>query len=75
MEHPPHRIREVFQRLEEIFDDRIISIHRNHEWPPRSPYLTLCEFFLWGHLKGKVLSARPPDNVQVLEQRIRHHTE
>jgi hypothetical protein len=24
------------------------------EWPPRSPYLTTIDFFLWGHLKEHV---------------------
>ncbi|GBN05744.1 hypothetical protein AVEN_46340-1 [Araneus ventricosus] len=23
-------------------------------WPPRSPDLTLCDFFLWGYVKDKV---------------------
>lgn len=28
-------------------------------WPPRSPDLTPCDFFLWGHLKNKVLRNQP----------------
>ena len=34
-----------------FFKDRIIS---KRIWPPRSPVLTIADFFLWGLLKGKV---------------------
>uniref|UniRef100_A0A0K0E084 Tc1-like transposase DDE domain-containing protein n=1 Tax=Strongyloides stercoralis TaxID=6248 RepID=A0A0K0E084_STRER len=26
------------------------------EWPPKSPDLTVCDYFLWGYLKDKVYS-------------------
>ena len=26
------------------------------KWPPRSPDLNLCDFFLWGYLKERVLN-------------------
>ena len=25
-----------------------------HSWPPRSPDMTPCDFFLWGYLKERV---------------------
>jgi hypothetical protein len=28
-------------------------------WPPRSPDLTLCDFFLWGYLKAQVYQHHP----------------
>jgi hypothetical protein len=28
-------------------------------WPPRSPDLNPCDFFLWGHLKAKVYNPLP----------------
>jgi len=28
-------------------------------WPPRSPDLTPCDFFVWGYLKAKVYEQRP----------------
>ena len=28
-------------------------------WPPRSPDLTPCDFFIWGYLKAKVYEQRP----------------
>ena len=39
------------------------------EWPPRSPDLTPCDFFLWGYIKNKVFTT-PPENIDVLRQRI-----
>ena len=38
-------------------------------WPPRSPDLTPCDYFLWGHLKNKVYST-PPENTGELRERI-----
>jgi hypothetical protein len=37
--------------IREVFEDRIIS---GGLWPPRSPDLSFCDFYLWGNLKGKV---------------------
>jgi len=28
-------------------------------WPPRSPDLSSCDFFLWGYLKGRVYTHKP----------------
>jgi len=39
------------------------------EWPPRSPDLTPCDFFFWGHLKNKVYSTLLR-NTDKLRQRI-----
>ncbi len=38
------------------FWNRIISIHSGNDiqWPPRSPDLSICDFFVWGYLKSKV---------------------
>ena len=29
------------------------------QWPPRSPDLNLCDYFLWGYLKSKVYKPLP----------------
>ena len=29
------------------------------EWPPRSPDLTVPDFFLWGYFKSKVYASKP----------------
>jgi len=39
-------------------------------WPPCSPDLTPCDFFLWGYLKAKVYEQRPL-TLEALEEAIR----
>ena len=39
-------------------------------WPPRSPDLTPCDFFLWGFVKGTVFVPSLPANLQDLRNRI-----
>ena len=36
------------------FPGRLISRFGDVHWTPRSPDLSICDFFLWGHLKAKV---------------------
>ncbi len=68
---PAHRLIEVRDRLNRVFgNNRVVGLGHNIEWPPRSPDLTPCDFFLWGYLKNKVFST-PPQDVDVLRQRIR----
>ena len=40
-------------------------------WPPRSPDLTPCDFFLWGYVKDKAYKPPLPQNVRELQDRIR----
>ena len=44
------------REIESFFQDRIIS---KNLWPPRSPDLTLADFFLWGLFKGIVYKNTP----------------
>ena len=62
-----HTSNESMTEIESFFDDRIIS---KALWPPRSPNLSLPDFFLWGALKGKAY-ANKPRNIQELENNIR----
>jgi len=39
-------------------------------WPPRSPDLSSCDFFLWGYLKGRVYTHKPR-NLNELKDAIR----
>ena len=39
-------------------------------WPPRSPDLTPCDFFLWDYLKAKVYEQRPL-TLEALKEAIR----
>ena len=47
----------------------MIALHRDVEWPPRSPDFSPLDFFLWGHLKSKVY-VNPPRDLDDLEERI-----
>ena len=40
-------------------------------WPPRSPDLTTCDFFLWGYVKDNAYKLPLPQNVRELQDRIR----
>ena len=40
-------------------------------WPPRSPDLTPCYFFLWGYVKDNAYKPPLPQNVRELQDRIR----
>ena len=48
---PAHRKRVVRDRLTELFPERLVALGHNIKWPARSPDLTPCDIFLWGHLK------------------------
>lgn len=56
---PPHFRRDVMEYLQDHFADRLISRGAEHAWPPRSPDLNPCDYFLWGYLKNKVYHDRP----------------
>ena len=72
---PAHRLIAVRERLRELLiGQRVIALHHNVEWPPRSPDLTPCDFFLWGYLKSKVYTS-PPVDLADLQNRIRNEVE
>ena len=58
---PAHGTLAVRRLLWEWFSDRVIALHLELKWPPRSPDLTPLDFFLWGYLKQKVFFSPPPD--------------
>ena len=64
---PAHRLVEVRDHV--FGNNRVIGVGHNVEWPPRSPDLTPCDFFLWGYVKDKVFSTSPHD-INELRQRI-----
>lgn len=51
-----HTAKITLQKIQEVFQDRVIT---NNIWPPRSPDLTPCDFYLWGALKEKVYRSNP----------------
>ena len=54
---PPHRRIIIRNRLIHLFNMRVIALNHEIKWPPRSPDLTPCDFFLWGHLKDNIYTS------------------
>ena len=61
----PHNTPEVLKFLHSKFQHRILSnrfpqqFQCGFSWPPCSPYLNRCDYFLWSYLKDKVFSSAP----------------
>lgn len=51
---PPHFNRKVRLFLDQTFPNRWFGRNGPVQWPPRSPDLTPCDFFLWGYMKSLV---------------------
>ena len=71
---PAHQLIAVRERLLEVFQRRVIALHLPVEWPPRSPDLTPCDYFLWGYLKDRVYRT-PPQNIDDLRNKIQQEAE
>ena len=54
-----HTARRSMEMLRELFPGRLVSSRGDISWPPRSPDLSPCDFFLWGYLKAEVYKHRP----------------
>ena len=52
----PHTATAVQSWLKERFGKKFID---KNSWPPRSPDLNPCDFYLWGHLKGVAYNPLP----------------
>lgn len=68
---PAHNARIVSRWLNENFDNRVISNSGPTAWPARSPDLSPLDFFLWGLMKNTVYDFEPPENINILEERVR----
>ncbi|GBN12260.1 hypothetical protein AVEN_14122-1 [Araneus ventricosus] len=61
----PHRTEQAFRFLDEYFGNRVIALEYTKftgagmDWPPYSPDLTSCDYFLWGTLKDIVYPKHP----------------
>lgn len=66
---PPHNARQVVEYLGDQFNGRVIATNGPVRWPPRSPDLTVLDFFIWGHVKNQVFLSTPR-SLQDLEQKI-----
>ncbi|CAF3023534.1 unnamed protein product [Rotaria sp. Silwood2] len=66
---PPHYARTVRNWLDNNFPLKWIDRRGPTSWPPRSPDLTPCDFFLWGWAKNEVYKTNPK-TLTALEERI-----
>ncbi|GFX34772.1 uncharacterized protein TNCV_2514871 [Trichonephila clavipes] len=70
---PPHITCCVTDVLKHHFtEERVISRQFRHMWPPRSPDLNPCDFWLWGHLK-QLVSCDQPNTLPDLKDSISRH--
>ena len=65
-----HTARISLNILRHMFPGRLVSLRGDLGWPARSPDLSICDFFLWGHLKEKVFKSRPNTLPQLRERII-----
>ncbi|GBM11095.1 hypothetical protein AVEN_242983-1 [Araneus ventricosus] len=66
---PVHHTTFVKQWLNKEFPEKWMGLHGPVEFPPRSPDLTLMDFYLWSRLRTAVYLS-PPLNKAELQQRI-----
>lgn len=64
-----HTANDTKQILSKNFGERVISKGFTFEWPPRSPDLNGCDYWLWGYLKANAYSP-PPANLSQLKEKI-----
>lgn len=61
----PHRTQAVFDVLDEHFHGQVLALGYESRfgcglnWPPYSPDLNPCDYFLWGYLKDQVYRTAP----------------
>ncbi|XP_057335141.1 uncharacterized protein LOC130673942 [Microplitis mediator] len=61
----PHRTHEVFEAINRVYETRVIGlgypkfVQGGLEWPPYSPDLNPCDFFLWGYIKDHCYAKNP----------------
>lgn len=67
---PAHTAAETKELLAELFQDRVVSHGFLHEWPPRSPDLTPCDFYLWGVIRDLVYANGSFNNVAALSDAL-----
>jgi hypothetical protein len=74
---PPHFHRNVRGLLNRVLPQRWIRHGADGDnnllpWPPRSPDLTPCDFFLWGFVKDSVYVSPMQTSIQQLRDQIMH---
>jgi hypothetical protein len=59
MARQPTHLVVSWEFLREMFPAHVVSLRGDIGWPPHSPNLTPCDFFLWDYLKAQVYQHRP----------------
>ena len=70
---PAHTSNISMRYLRGQFPGKLISKRGDWPWPPRSPDLTPCDFFLWGYVKNKIWTVdqdQQPQNIPELRAAI-----
>ncbi|GBO16026.1 hypothetical protein AVEN_216859-1 [Araneus ventricosus] len=71
----PNRTEKLFRFLDEYFGNRVIALDypkftgTEMDWPPYSPDLTPCDYFLWGSWKD-IVYRNHPSKLDELESAI-----
>lgn len=67
-----HTSRASVSVLRPLFPNRLVSRFGDVAWPPRSPDLSMCDYFLWGYLTSRVYK-RHPRTLDELKDSIREN--
>ena len=70
---PCHTSNATMHYLRGQFPGKLMSKHGDWPWPPRSPDLAICDFFLWGYLKQQIWNVpheQQPTNMRQLRDAI-----
>jgi len=54
-----HMARASMTVVQQMFPQHVVSHFVDVPWPPHSPDLSACDFFLWSYLKSKVYVRKP----------------
>uniref|UniRef100_V5GAN1 Transposable element Tc3 transposase n=1 Tax=Anoplophora glabripennis TaxID=217634 RepID=V5GAN1_ANOGL len=68
---PPHNSHLVNDLLQEGFHDHWIANNGPFIWPPRSPDLSVLDYFIWGTIKNEVYNT-PPTAIEDCMERVRN---
>jgi signal transduction histidine kinase len=77
----PHSADMVLELLDNTFPNRWMANGTQEHpapiaWPPRSPDLTPCDYFLWGWMKGRIFHRdQPPKTLDELRAAIEEFAE
>lgn len=69
-----HTARASMNVVRAAFPNREISRFGDVPWPPRSPDLSMCDFYLWGYLKSRLYEGKP-STLEELKTAIRDRIE